>query len=437
MSKRRGSLMEVCIPLFFLLLGSRAMAAPPPLTTIQDEIYLADGSAYSGFMEIEWNSFETEGGAQIARQALRIRLFSGKLRVQLTPTTTVTPAAFYKVKYLSDGKTLFTETWNVPPSNVALRVRDVRASLPGTVVGGGGGSSGSLENITIADVEGLQAALDERPRAGASLVPGRTAMINSFGELDSVVGFESDCVKVDGSSEVCGSGGTPSLGAQFVDPETPSGTINGTNAVFTLSRTPNPAGSLLLYRNGLLQKAAVDFNLSGATVTFVAAAIPQVDDILTAVYRISGSPLANSQVLCSSAGTSTSQTTYASLGTCTIPANVLQAGDRIEVSFHYTHEGTASAFDHKLIWGGTALISRNLANTETGAVGRFSASAGTSTIYWSGQTWGDTSSLTTASGSQASTFTAPITIDFQAKLAAVTADTASLRGYTVIRHPKP
>lgn len=103
MSKRRGSLMEVCIPLFFLLLGSRAMAAPPPLTTIQDEIYLADGSAYSGFMEIEWNSFETEGGAQIARQALRIRLFSGKLRVQLTPTTTVTPAAFYKVKYLSDG----------------------------------------------------------------------------------------------------------------------------------------------------------------------------------------------------------------------------------------------------------------------------------------------------------------------------------------------
>lgn len=436
MSTKCGRLMEVCIPLCFLLLGSRAMAAPPPLTTIQDEIFLADGSPYSGFVEIEWNSFETEGGAQIAKQAMRLRLFSGKLRVQLTPTTTATPAAFYKVKYLSDGKTLFTETWNVPPSTTNLRVRDVRASLPGTVVGGGG-TSGSLENVTIADVEGLQAALDERPRAGAGLVPGRTAMINTFGELDSVVGFESDCVKVDGSSEVCGTGGAPSLGAQFIDAETPSGAIDGTNVVFTLSHTPNPAGSLLLYRNGILQKAGSDFNLSAATITFVTAATPQTDDILTAVYRISGSPLANSQVLCSSDGTSTNQTTLISLGTCTIPANVLQTGDRIEVSFHYTHEGVLSGFEHQLVWGGSAVVNEDLPSTETAAVGRFSLSAGTAMVYWSGLSWGDTSALATTAGSLASTFSAPITIQFQAQLASASADTVTLRNFSVIRHPKP
>ena len=436
MSTIRARLMEVCVPLCFLLLGGRALAAPPPLTTVQDEIFLADGSPYSGFVEIEWNSFETEGGTQIAKQALRLRLFGGKLRVQLTPTTTATPAAFYKVKYLSQGKTLFSETWNVPPSTTALRVRDVRASLPGTMVGGGG-SSGSLENITIADVEGLQAALDERPRAGAALLPGRTAMINSFGEIDSVGGAEGDCVKVDGSSDLCGFGGAPSLGAQFIDPETPLGTINGTNAIFTLSRAPNPAGSLLLYRNGLLQKAGADFNLSGATVTFVAGAIPQVDDILTAVYRVSGSALANSQVLCSDTGTSTNQITFISLGTCTIPANVLQVGDRIELSFHYTHEGSASAFDHQLIWGDTALMSRTLPSTETGTVGRLSASTGTATIYWSGQSWGDTSVLTVSAGSQATSFTSPVTIAFQAKLNTDSADTVNLRGFTVVRHPKP
>ncbi|MBK7926847.1 MAG: hypothetical protein IPJ98_04925 [Bryobacterales bacterium] len=436
MSTKCGRLMEVCIPLCFLLLSGRAMAAPPPLTTIQDEIFLADGSPYSGFVEIEWNSFETEGGAQIAKQALRLRLFRGKLRVQLTPTTTATPAAFYKVKYLSDGKTLFTETWNVPPSSDTLRVRDVRASLPGTVVGGGG-SSGSLETVTIADVEGLQAALDERPRAGAGFVPGRTAMINTFGELDSVVGFESDCVKVDGSAEVCGTGGAPSFGAQFIDAETPSGTIDGTNTVFTLSDTPSPSASLLLYRNGILQKAGGDFHLSGATISFVTAATPQVDDILTAVYRISGSPLASSQVLCSSSGTATNQTGLISLGTCTIPANVLLAGDRIEVSFHYTHEGGVSGFEHQLVWGGSALVNEGLPSTETAAVGRFSVAAGTAMVYWSGQSWGSTSAMATMAGSEASTFSEPITIDFQAQLTAASPDTVTLRNFSVIRHPNP
>src|SRR6202030_3702849 len=41
--------------------------------------------------------------------------------------------------------------------------------------------------------------------------------------------------------------------AMFADGETPSGTMDGTNAIFSLAAAPSPAGSLQLYRNGLQQ----------------------------------------------------------------------------------------------------------------------------------------------------------------------------------------
>jgi hypothetical protein len=71
----------------------------------------------------------------------------------------------------------------------------------------------------------------------------------------------------------------------FADAETPAGVVNGSNAVFALSAVPTPALSLMLYRNGLLQKAGVDYNLSGNSVTFVPGAIPQAGDLLQASYR--------------------------------------------------------------------------------------------------------------------------------------------------------
>jgi hypothetical protein len=73
----------------------------------------------------------------------------------------------------------------------------------------------------------------------------------------------------------------------FADAETPAGTIDGTNAIFTLAHTPNPALSLELFRNGQLMKAGTgnDYTLAVGTVTFLAGAIPQAGDVLTASYR--------------------------------------------------------------------------------------------------------------------------------------------------------
>jgi len=49
--------------------------------------------------------------------------------------------------------------------------------------------------------------------------------------------------------------------------EVPTGTVDGTNTVFTLSYSPI-AGTLLVYVNGLL---ATNYTLAGATITFSAA----------------------------------------------------------------------------------------------------------------------------------------------------------------------
>lgn len=83
-------------------------------------------------------------------------------------------------------------------------------------------------------------------------------------------------------------GGGGSFGA-FQDGETPGGTIDGVNDTFTLVTAPDPPASLELMKNGVVQKAGVDFSLSSGTITFLAGAIPQTGDSLLTWYRSDGS----------------------------------------------------------------------------------------------------------------------------------------------------
>jgi hypothetical protein len=71
----------------------------------------------------------------------------------------------------------------------------------------------------------------------------------------------------------------------FYDYKVPAGTIDGTNAVFTLPLTPMPATSLRLYLNGLLMTPGVgkDYTLSGATITYTSP--PPVSSAHTAFFR--------------------------------------------------------------------------------------------------------------------------------------------------------
>ena len=93
---------------------------------------------------------------------------------------------------------------------------------------------------------GLENELALRPQEGVGFTVGRAAVINTSGQIDGAAGNLSDCVRVDGSSGPCGSGGGGVL-PSFSDGEMPAGTINGSNTVFTLAFTPSPAASLDLF----------------------------------------------------------------------------------------------------------------------------------------------------------------------------------------------
>ncbi len=111
--------------------------------------------------------------------------------------------------------------------------------------------------ITIADVTGLQTALNVRPPAGTAFAISRSAVIDATGAIDAAAGNLSDCLHVDGTSGPCSS-----VSTTFIDAEVPAGTVNGSNTAFTLANVPNPPTSLALFRNGLLLTQGGDYTLS-------------------------------------------------------------------------------------------------------------------------------------------------------------------------------
>jgi len=261
------------------------IGAQPPLTTIQDVLYRADGDRFTGVVIINWKTFEASDASNIAAEVARVTVNNGNLFVRLVPTTTANPAATYAVQYSSAGKTQFSETWVVPPSALPLRVRDVRLA-PGAVTTPG---PPSQTTVQMTDVVGLQTALSLRLAMGTGFATSRAAVINSIGGVDGAVGSLSDCVHVDGTSGPCGGGGTTTTASGFVDSEVPGGSVNGANTAFVLANTPNPASSVALYRNGLLLKQSVDYTVAANSVTFLPGAIPQSGDTLLASYRLAAS----------------------------------------------------------------------------------------------------------------------------------------------------
>lgn len=275
----------LAVMLFGLALGWAA----PALTTIQDTLYKANGTPFSGFVLIEWRSFETADSSNIATSNLTVPIVNGVLYVHLAPNAL---GSSYAVRYVSDGRAQFQEIWVVPASPAPLGLKDVRVTaVPGSGSGSGGsGGTGQDTSIPESSVVGLLADLAMRPQRGAGYAPSRAVAIDSSGLLQAVGGTLTDCVRVNGASGPCGEGGT---GPGFVDGETPAGLINGTNAVFTLGNPPAPAASLALYRNGLVQKQNVDYSVAGNVITFAPGSLPLTGDTLMATYRLvdAGNPV--------------------------------------------------------------------------------------------------------------------------------------------------
>jgi hypothetical protein len=254
-------------------------------------------------LTVSWKSFTAGDTTDVAMQRVTNRIVNGALYIQLIPSTNATPSYNYNVVYTSDGREQFNELWSVPPSTTPLRVANVRVTglltgssagssggTTGTGTGSSGGSaggvtSGGTTSIPESQVVGLTNDLSVRPVEGTAYAPGRTAMINTSGQVDAVVGNASDCVHVDGSTGACFDA---TLLATFVDAETPAGTINGSNNSFTLINAPQPVSSLTLYRNGVFQNLNSDFTLMGNIIQFQTASTPQLGDTLSASYRVGG-----------------------------------------------------------------------------------------------------------------------------------------------------
>jgi hypothetical protein len=415
-----------------ILAGMPAIAAPP-LTTIQDVLYKADGTRFSGTLTIRWKSFLAGDNSDIVTQSTAVRVVDGNLRVQLVPSTTATPAASYTITYNSDGRVQFQETWAVPPSTIPLRIRDVRTTASAGAAGADTGSGSTP--IPESQVVGLIADLGARPLKGPAYAAGRVALVDATGMLVSASGNSSDCMHVDGTSGPCGEGAL-----NFVDNESPTGIVDGSNTTFALSAIPNPTSSLAVYRNGMLQKSGQDYNLTGYTLQFLAAATPQPGDTLLATYRTAGedgglgAAYANPQVLCSGGGGTTSSAVLANIGACQIPAGLLLPGDRVEVRLDVAHQGTTAGFSVELDWGATVLAHRDAAAADTLVTMRADASLLSAGAQLSSESWGAVLPFAAAVASASDSFANGLTISVQGMVGQA-ADSVSAANFTVVRIP--
>lgn len=135
-------------------------------------------------------------------------------------------------------------------SGNALRINAAGGSGSGVTVYSGGGSPTTIANL---DASGN---------------------LTIYGNMTLNGAASGTVVKADGTGV-----------ATFADDIVPTGTINGTNATFTLPQSPSPAASLNLFKNGIRQTAGVAYTLTGGTITYETGYIPLSGNTHICNYR--------------------------------------------------------------------------------------------------------------------------------------------------------
>lgn len=411
------------------------------LTTIQDTLFKADGTRFNGTLTINWSTFDAVNVGTIVQQSKIVAVVNGNLLVELAPNATAAPPAnIYTIRYQSDGNQQFAENWMVPVSATPLKVAQVR--IAAQTSSGGGGAVSNQTTLPESAVVGLQADLAQRPLKGVGFGTNAVVVVDDSGNLETAIGDPGSCVFADGTTGLCAP-------PTFSDAETPSGTLDGTNNTLTLANAPLGL-SLMLFRNGLYQTPNFDYTLSGSTVTFVAGAIPQPGDTLTASYRVDTSastdisgfntggnstPIrtAAAQVICSGTGISNSGIAWTTLGGCDIPAAGLNPGDSIEVRFNFTHTGTTTGFSLGVNWGSTTILSRTGSPQDAAVVGRADAGINSTGAQLTVESWGTV--LPFLPGIVNTPAQSGLEITFQAAMSTVGPDSVALSNYTVLRYP--
>jgi hypothetical protein len=119
-------------------------------------------------------------------------------------------------------------------------------------------AGGTVTTLSVASANGL---------AGTVANPATTPIITLTTTITGLLKGNATAI----SAAVAG---TDYVGpANWVANETPGGTINNTNKIFTLANTPNTnvSSPLMLYQNGQLLDPTDDYSLSGTTITLINA----------------------------------------------------------------------------------------------------------------------------------------------------------------------
>jgi len=166
-----------------------------------------------------------------------------------------------------------------------------------------------------------------------------------------------------------GSGGGSSTGdtlAVFIDPVQPSGTINGSNTVFTLPDVPGPSSSLCVERNGV---DVYNWIQSGTTLTMGEA--PQVGDTFLVRFRTGGTLVSglSFQDPVTPAGTiNGSNTSFTLPGTPSPSASLSVVRNGMEI-YDYSLSGTTLTLGQAPSSGDTLLVTYRFASAFSGSVG--------------------------------------------------------------------
>jgi hypothetical protein len=125
---------------------------------------------------------------------------------------------------------------------------------------------------------------DARTPVGTALAQGQF-WIGNGANLAAAVAPSGDVSSISAAGAVTLDVTKAQTFARFVNRETPTGTVNGSNVTFTLAHTP-VSGTERILVNGIEQDAGAgnDYTLAGGTLTFLTGAIPQTNDKVRATY---------------------------------------------------------------------------------------------------------------------------------------------------------
>jgi hypothetical protein len=123
------------------------------------------------------------------------------------------------------------------------------------------------------------------------------------------------------------------------------------------------------------------------------------------------------------------------LGSCTIPAGLIGAGDRIEVRFQYTHTGSAVGFTGQIKFGGSTIVTRAAVAGETTLAGTLEFGVVSGSQSWNAQSWGASLSFLTGVGVSGVDTSQAVTVSLQGQMASATTDSLALSNFTVVRFP--